>query len=110
MQNEVKCTHQAVLEKKNAENQALRNKVDALKLQLFAYLYGAVVLIPIDTTIRVGSVVRLKTGGPEMTVIDVDAGEEDEDTLVTAMLFDSEGCPHELELPAQCWAVKVVIA
>ena len=65
-----------------------------------ADLYGA----KIKFQINVGDIVRLKSGGPEMTVVDVD-----EDEVVTSVYFDADGL-CEMELPIDCLALKVHVA
>jgi hypothetical protein len=111
MQHE--CTHQALLEKKNIEIasliqridalkdriEALKDRVHSLKLQVFAAYYGAT---QVDLSVKVGKIVRLLTGGPEMTIVDID------EEMITALCF-MDGKPFEMELPEECWALKVVV-
>ena len=63
-------------------------------------LYGA----KIKLNVTVGDIVKLKSGGPEMTVVDVD-----EDDIVTSVYFNEDNEFFEMELPEECLAVKVVI-
>ena len=93
--------HTPESEREAIENERLQQRVHALKSLLFGIAYGG------QVQIEIGSIVRLNSGGPEMTVIDIE--QEDGLTYVNAMLFDSDGEPHELELPAQCWALKVYV-
>lgn len=51
--------------------------------------------------IKIGSVVRLKSGGPEMTVIDIE-------NVITSVHFH-EGILYEVELPIECLALKIYV-
>lgn len=70
---------------------------DAQKLLNFAKLYGA----KISFQIQVGDVVRLKSGGPEMTIVDIDEG-----NISTSVYFVGNVL-FEMELPVECLALKV---
>lgn len=53
--------------------------------------------------IEVGSVVRLKTGGPEMTVVEI------EKDIIVSLYFDEDNELFEMELPVACLVIKVYI-
>ena len=72
---------------------------DVKKLLDFAQLYGA----KIKFNINVGNIVKLKSGGPEMTVVDVD-----EYDVVTSIHFVGDEL-FETVLPKECLAVKVIL-